>query len=139
MKDKDLEEQDSDEMIIREESTFSEQEQSEPADSRYFKGDATRLLLLIILYTVQGASFGFLLETLPIMLKKHFTYTQIGIISFCALPFSFKFLFSPIIETQYIRWLGRRRTWIIPGQLIAAGILFLIGDMYEDLSSNKKL
>ena len=139
MDGKDSENDEGAKLIQRQQSTIIEEGETELSEKGYFNGDGTRLLLLVILYSVQGASFGFLLETLPIMLKKHFSYTEIGIISFCALPFSFKFLFSPIIETKYIRWLGRRRSWIIPGQLVAAGILYLIGDMYEDLSSNKKL
>ena len=108
-------------------------------DTSYFKGDTMRLFLLVSLYSIQGVSFSFLMGTLPIMLKKHFNYTEIGIISFCSLPFSLKFLFSPIIDTKYIKAIGRRRTWILPFQLIAGLILYLIGVYYEDLATSKKL
>ena len=47
-----------------------------------FSGDASRLFLLLILYTVQGMPIGFLLETMPIMLKKYYSYTDIGILAF---------------------------------------------------------
>ena len=86
---------------------------------KYFNGDLSKLLSLIVLYITQGVSFGFFLSTLPIMMKKHFTYTQIGYLSTSTYPFNVKFLMSFIVDTKYIRSIGRRRTWIIPNQILA--------------------
>lgn len=40
-------------------------------------------------------------------------------------PFSIKLLWAPLIDVFYIRWLGRRRTWLLPIQIML-GIAFII-------------
>lgn len=82
-----------------------------------FKGDGSRIFLLLILYMVQGVPMGFLSVTLPVILKKYFTYTELGIIALCPFAYKIKFLFSVVVDTKYIRWIGKRRTWIIPTQI----------------------
>ena len=52
---------------------------------------------------------------------------QIGLMSWCLLAFSFKFLWAPIIDRfdppGLARWLGRRRAWMLLAQIgIAAGL-----------------
>ena len=88
-------------------------------DHKFLSGDASRLMLLVLLYIVQGIAFGYTMTTLPVILKKHFTYTEIGIISFCSVSYNIKFLFSPLVDTKYFKNIGKRRSWIIPVQLIA--------------------
>jgi PAT family acetyl-CoA transporter-like MFS transporter 1 len=40
------------------------------------------------------------------------------------IPFSFKLLWAPIVDSLYIAWIGRRKTWIIPCQYLL-GALFI--------------
>ena len=72
------------------------------------------MILLIVLYAMQGVPFGIAISTLPLILKKYLTYSEIGIISLSSLPFSTKFLFCPIVETNYFKKLGKRKSWIVP-------------------------
>jgi hypothetical protein len=41
-------------------------------------------------------------------------------------PYSLKLLWSPIVDSKFIPSIGRRKSWIIPMQLIIAGIMFYI-------------
>ena len=76
-------------------------------EHKIFQGDGLRLLFLTLLYTVQGFAFGFIEITMPIILKKNFTYSEIGVISCSCLPFTIKFLFAPFVDAHFIQWLGK--------------------------------
>lgn len=50
----------------------------------------------------------------------------IGIFSLVGLPYTIKVLWAPVMDRFSLPWLGRRRGWIVPAQiLLAAGILTL--------------
>lgn len=51
----------------------------------------------------------------------------------CTMPFSFKVLWSPFVEFYHIEWIGKRKTWIIPTQLIMCVILFYLRSNIEPL------
>ena len=87
-------------------------------------GDASRLAFLIFIYMVQGASFGFLMRSLSVILNKNLSKTDVGIISFWSFPYNVKFLISPLVETKYFKFLGKRRSWIVP-TLIISGLAML--------------
>jgi hypothetical protein len=48
---------------------------------------------------------------------------QIGIFSIASYPYSFKLLWSPIVDAIYSRSLGRRKSWIIPLQLSSVVVM----------------
>ncbi|MDE3177385.1 MAG: MFS transporter [Pseudomonadota bacterium] len=55
---------------------------------------------------------------------------EIGLMSYCALAFSFKFLWAPVIDRFDLpvlaAWLGRRRAWMLLAQIgVAAGLIGL--------------
>jgi len=76
---------------------------------------------------------GFFLGSVPIIFKKYLTYGQIGEIMLCTAPFSFKVLWSPFIEFYYFESVGKRRTWIIPAQLVMCALLFYFRGHLEEL------
>src|SRR5688572_31628532 len=51
------------------------------------------------------------------------TNTTIGVLSYVALPYLFKFLWAPVIDRYPLPWLGRRRGWIALTQLVLAGAI----------------
>ena len=51
----------------------------------------------------------------------------------CTMPFSFKVLWSPFVEFYSIERFGKRRSWIIPTQLIMCSILFYLRGNLEEL------
>ena len=62
--------------------------------------------------------------SIPFLLKAKMTYTQIGVFSLAHYPYSMKFLWSPIVDAVYSKDLGRRKSWIVPIQLLT-GFMFL--------------
>ncbi len=52
----------------------------------------------------------------------------IGFLSLVGLPYTFKFLWAPLMDRFELPWLGRRRGWIVLMQLAVAGALALIAE-----------
>jgi PAT family beta-lactamase induction signal transducer AmpG len=48
----------------------------------------------------------------------------IGFLSLVGLPYTFKFLWAPLMDRFEPPWLGRRRSWLVLTQLALAGALF---------------
>jgi hypothetical protein len=108
-----------------------------PNDSKQLLGgDLGNILLLILLYCFQGVPLGLASGTLPFLLKKHLSYTQVGIFSLSTIPYSLKFLWSPMVDSYFVSSLGRRKSWIIPMQVISGVLMiylsFSIDDMLAD-------
>jgi MFS transporter, PAT family, beta-lactamase induction signal transducer AmpG len=47
----------------------------------------------------------------------------IGFLSLVGLPYTFKFLWAPLMDRFDLPWLGRRRGWLVLSQLLLAGML----------------
>ena len=106
---------------------------SDDEKKRMFRKEIPKMILLVILYSFQGLPLGFFLSSVPIIFKKYLTYSQIGEIMLCTMPFSFKVLWSPFVEFYSIEWIGKRKTWILPTQVIMCVILFYLKENVEQL------
>ena len=96
-----------------------------------------KVVLLSALYLSQGLPFGFFTQALPVLLRDMGrSLPEIGLANLLALPWALKFIWAPAVDRWWSPRLGRRRSWILPLQLItvvtAAGIALLRPD--EDLS-----
>lgn len=73
---------------------------------------------------------GLVFGSIPFLLQKNaISYTQLGIFSLCSYPYSLKLLWSPIVDTYYVKQIGKRKSWIIPMQF-AVGILLVVFSFY---------
>lgn len=61
---------------------------------------------------------GLFLSSVPILFKKYLSYSEVGLIMMCTTPFSLKVLWSPFVDIYYSKRIGKRKSWIIPTQLI---------------------
>ena len=97
------------------------------------------MALMVTLYSFQGLPLGFFLSTIPILFKKYLTYTEIGQIMVCTMPFSFKVLYSPFVEFYHIPAFGKRRSWIIPTQLVLCAMLYYMQAHLEVMLETKQV
>ncbi|MCP3098142.1 MFS transporter [Myxococcus sp. K15C18031901] len=76
-----------------------------------------RLVLLCVLYFVQGLPFGFQATALPVYLREQGTsLAALGFIGVLALPWGLKATWAPLVDRYHSpRW-GKRRSWILPMQ-----------------------
>src|ERR1700761_3624604 len=88
-----------------------------------------RLLAMLLLGFASGLPFFLTANVFGFWLRDEGTsLTAIGFLSWVGFAYSFKFLWSPLIDRLdapvFGRWLGRRRGWMVIAQLtIAAGLL----------------
>lgn len=83
-----------------------------------------KLGLLSCLYFCQGVPFGFVSQALPAMLRDYgVSLDKIGLISLVALPWALKFLWAPYVDHYGHDRLGKRKSWLIPLQLLAVACL----------------
>ena len=98
-----------------------------------------RILTLCALYVAQGVPWGFMLITLPSYLAYHYQVgdDEIGqLTAVILIPWSFKLIWAPLMDTFTLRSMGRRRPWIIGSELMMGLTLlgFLgLGDPSEKL------
>ncbi|KAF9431181.1 hypothetical protein BGZ94_007632 [Podila epigama] len=95
--------------------------------------DKRNLILLVVLYLLQGVPAGLAFGSIPFLLKSKasMTYSQIAVFSLAHYPYSMKFLWSPIVDAVYNQDIGRRKSWIVPIQLMT-GFMFLWLGMHID-------
>mgnify|MGYP000967020653 CR=1 FL=1 len=109
---------------------------TEPTESRSWL-DALRIyserpvLSMLFLGFSSGLPFLLVFSTLSLWLRQvGIQRATIGMLSWVGIVYSIKFLWSPVVDRVALplldRWLGRRRSWILVGQLgIAVGLLNL--------------
>lgn len=98
-----------------------------------------RTATLCALYFAQGVPWGFMLITLPSYLSFNYQISdsEVGTLKAIILvPWSFKLIWAPLMDSFTIRSMGRRRPWIIGSELMMALTLlgFIgIGDPSQEL------
>ncbi|TFK76722.1 hypothetical protein BDN72DRAFT_866605 [Pluteus cervinus] len=89
--------------------------------------DKRAIVLLCVLYLLQGVpvlfELIFAIGSVPFLLKDHLSYSQLATFALSSYPYSLKLLWSPIVDSTYIVSIGRRKSWIIPMQLIVGTLM----------------
>lgn len=88
--------------------------------------DKKAVVLLCILYLIQGVPLGLALGSVPFLLKEHLSYSQLATFALSSYPYSLKLLWSPIVDSVFFKSIGRRKSWIIPMQLIVGTLMLYI-------------
>ena len=84
------------------------------------KKDLKNIVFIFIIYLLQSIPFG-LLTSIPMILQsRKSSYSDQGLISFAFWPHAFKILWAPLLDSFYIKRLGRRKSWIVIFQILIA-------------------
>lgn len=85
-----------------------------------------RIFTLCVLYLAQGIPWGFMATTLPgYLVEQKLDFELVATtLSFTTLPYTFKWVWGPIIDRFTIRRFGRRRPWIVFAQAMMAVTVF---------------
>lgn len=90
----------------------------------------SKLALLASLYLSQGLPFGFFTQSLPVLLRQEgVSLALIGSSSLLAAPWGFKFLWAPWVDRHGSPTYGRRRSWIVPLQLLSVLLLLALAQL----------
>eukprot|EP00297_Palpitomonas_bilix_P002662 CAMPEP_0113883738 /NCGR_PEP_ID=MMETSP0780_2-20120614/9790_1 /TAXON_ID=652834 /ORGANISM="Palpitomonas bilix" /LENGTH=622 /DNA_ID=CAMNT_0000871123 /DNA_START=378 /DNA_END=2246 /DNA_ORIENTATION=- /assembly_acc=CAM_ASM_000599 len=97
-----------------------------------------RILLLLILYILQGIPMG-LAASVPLLLQsKGASYKEQAAFAIVSSPYSLKLIWAPIVDSVYVKRIGRRKSWVMPIQLVVAFIFFFaaprMGTLLDDVA-----
>lgn len=91
------------------------------------KSTTSKLFILGALYLSQGLPYGFFVQALPVLLRNlGLSLGAIGMSSLLAIPWGLKFLWSPAVDRLWSAKLGRRKSWIVPAQLLSVLTLLVL-------------
>ncbi|CAM9227272.1 unnamed protein product [Ascophyllum nodosum] len=96
-----------------------------------WRSDLSSVMLLLILYTLQGIPMG-LSGSIPFLLLDKVSYSEQAIFSLVSLPFSLKLLWAPLVDSVYSRSFGRRKSWLVPSQLLCGGMMLWARSVMDD-------
>ena len=95
--------------------------------------------LLVLLYFLQGVPMGLATGSVPFLLKGkdyNLSYSALGVFSLASYPYSLKLLWSPIVDAVWSQKVGRRKSWIMPIQLLSGlGMIWLGSGVREMMIS----
>ncbi|EUD64499.1 MFS transporter, PAT family, solute carrier family 33 (acetyl-CoA transporter), member 1 [Plasmodium inui San Antonio 1] len=89
--------------------------------------DFYNIIFLLLLYTIQGVPIG-VSSVVPLIIQDKVSYSQLSILSLVTIPFSLKLLWAPLVDSVYHKKIGRRKSWIIPLQLICSFSMIFCGN-----------
>lgn len=91
---------------------------------------------------LQGVPIGLAFGTMPFLLKSHSSYSDIAIFALSTYPYSLKLFWSPIVDSIFVEnlkigglnlSLGRRKSWIVPIQMMLGGMLWVLSGRIEEI------
>ncbi|KAI9364908.1 acetyl-coenzyme A transporter 1-domain-containing protein [Zopfochytrium polystomum] len=101
--------------------------------------DLGNFSLLVVLYLLQGIPLGLTFGSVPYLLKAKATFSDLALFSLSSYPYSLKLLWSPIVDTLYLPSVGRRKSWIVPIQLITGIFLIVLGSSTQSILASDPL
>ncbi|CAK4087802.1 unnamed protein product [Aphanomyces euteiches] len=84
------------------------------------------IAVLMVLYTLQGIPMG-LSSSVPFLLQGKVGYAEQATFSLVSWPFSLKLVWAPIVDSIYSESFGRRKSWLIPVQLVCSAMMIFGG------------
>jgi len=93
------------------------------------EGDKLHVLMLFLLYVLQGIPVG-LYKAIPLILTNHgVPYTDQALFSIAYYPYSMKLLWAPLVDSLYFKRFGRRKSWLVPTQTLI-GITMVVLSLF---------
>jgi len=87
-----------------------------------------RMLICIFTGFTSGLPLYILIQLVPGWLRDEGVgLAEIGFFTLVGLPYTWKFLWSPLLERFQIKWLGRRRGWMFTSQLLLLAAIASLG------------
>ncbi|KAI8801953.1 acetyl-coenzyme A transporter 1-domain-containing protein [Cladochytrium replicatum] len=101
--------------------------------------DMPNIVLLVVLYLLQGVPLGLVFGSMNFLLKEKLSYADLAIFSLSGYPYSLKLFWSPIVDVYYHPYLGRRKSWIVPIQAITGVALIVLGRRIDGIMAQEEI
>jgi len=99
------------------------------------EGEYGNIFVLLVLYFLQGVPMG-LGQAVPLFLQqKGASMDDQALFKFVTWPYSIKLLWAPIVDAFYSKTIGKRKSWIVPVQIITGFMMIFVGGVVEQYLS----
>ncbi len=89
-----------------------------------------RMLICVFTGFSSGLPLFLLLNLLPAWLKTEgISLKEIGLFALIQFPYTWKFLWSPLMDRYALPWLGRRRSWMAVAHLLLVAAIAWLGSL----------
>lgn len=86
---------------------------------------AWRMAVVVVLGFASGLPLALTGQAMQAWLSQDgLDVATIGLLGLVGLPYTFKFLWAPLMDRFDVPWLGRRRGWLVLAQILLAGALW---------------
>jgi PAT family acetyl-CoA transporter-like MFS transporter 1 len=99
----------------------------EGATGKGWRKDFHNILLLLLLYTLQGVPMGLSPAIRLVFAERNVDYRLQTLFTLVSWPFSLKMLWAPLVDSCYVKSFGRRKSWLVPTQLLIAATMLGLG------------
>ncbi len=90
-------------------------------------GSGRFFLLIGALYFTQGLPMGLSMEAVPVLMRQGgVSLDVIALVPLAGLPWILKFFWAPLVDNRWHAGLGRRKSWIVPMQVMLTVCLILL-------------
>jgi len=87
----------------------------------------------------KGTLFGIVTSVPLILSSRKVSYADQAIFSFAFWPSMFKILFAPLIDSIYLKNVGRRKSWIISTMTMIGILMFSISFYVDQILDSKRV
>ncbi len=98
-----------------------------------WRKDFRNIVFLIFLYFIQGIPNGLGMSIQLILTSRKVSYSNLGTFSFIFLPWTLKICWAPIVDSVYFKKIGRRKSWIVPVQLLIGIFMLSFARIIQDI------
>lgn len=92
-----------------------------------------RMLICVFTGFASGLPLYVLIQLVPWWLRsENIGLAEIGFFALIGLPYNWKFVWAPLVDRYWIKWFGRRRTWMLISQLALIPTIALLPQFSPD-------
>ncbi|CRL01967.1 CLUMA_CG015131, isoform A [Clunio marinus] len=114
------------------ENEDNEVQEKKETEMSNLKGDYGNVIILLFLYMLQGIPLG-ISSAVPILLQNRgVSYAEQAGFTFAFYPFTMKILWAPIVDSVYIKAFGRRKSWLVPTQILIGIFMIFLSQNVND-------
>lgn len=99
------------------------EESSQGTGNEQTNNDLSSIILLLVLYFLQGVITGLFQSLQLILSNRNASYFDQGIFNLNSWPISIKLLWAPFVDAIFLKKIGRRKSWLVPVQFLMGLIL----------------
>ena len=101
--------------------------------------DIGNICFLLFLYVLQGIPSGLSFSIPLILSSRKVSYADQGTFSFANWPWSMKLLWAPLVDSIYIKRIGRRKSWIVITLFLTGIIMVSFSSYANQLLDSKRV